>query len=85
MPPPDNGNEHIPFTQLVALDKIDENTYRSKALAFAPAGGNRTYGGHVYMQACYAAAQTVGKEFVLHVRLAILLFIARAALYLTTL
>lgn len=68
MPPPDNGNEKIPFAQLVALEKIEANTYRSKALAFAPAGSNRTYGGHVYMQACYAAAQTVGKDFVLHVR-----------------
>lgn len=70
MPHPDNGNEKIPFAQLVALEKIEANTYRSKALAFAPAGGNRTYGGHVYMQACYAAAQTVGKDFILHVSLA---------------
>lgn len=67
MPPPDNGNQKIPFAQLVAVEKVGENTYRSKALAFAPAGSKRTYGGHVYMQACYAAAQTVGKDFVLHV------------------
>lgn len=67
MPPPDNGNEKIPFTKLIALDKISADTFRSTALAFAPAGGARTYGGHVYMQACYAAAQTVGKDFVLHV------------------
>lgn len=70
MPSLDNGNEKIPFSQLVALDKIEANTFRSKALAFAPAGGQRTYGGHVYMQACYAAAQTVEKGFVLHVGLA---------------
>lgn len=67
MPPPDNGNEYIPFTQLIALEQISRNTYRSKALAFGPAGGNRTYGGHVYMQACYAAAQTVPGDMVLHV------------------
>lgn len=67
MPPPDNGNVKIPFTELVALEKIEAGTYRSKELAFAPAGGNRTYGGHVYMQSCYAASQTVGKDFVLHV------------------
>ena len=67
MPPPDNGNEYIDFVQLIALEKIDANTFRSKALAFGPANGNRTYGGHVYMQACYAAAHTVPKGTVLHV------------------
>lgn len=67
MPPPDNGNEYIPFTQLIALELISPQTFRSKALAFGPAGGNRTYGGHVYMQACYAAAQTVSKDMTLHV------------------
>lgn len=68
MPPPENGNEYIDFTKLVALEKISANVFRSTALAFSPANGNRTYGGHVYMQACYAAAQTVPKGFALHVR-----------------
>ena len=68
MAPPDNGNEYIPFTQLIALEHISSQTYRSKALAFGPmALGTRTYGGHVYMQACYAAAQTVPNDMVLHV------------------
>jgi acyl-CoA thioesterase len=67
MPPPDNGNEYIDFTKLIALEKLGANVFRSKALAFGPANGNRTYGGHVYMQACYAAAQTVPKDMVLHV------------------
>ena len=67
MPPPDNGNEYIDFTKLIALEKLGANVFRSKALAFGPANGNRTYGGHVYMQACYAAAQTVPKDLVLHV------------------
>jgi acyl-CoA thioesterase len=67
MAPPENGNEYIDFTQLIALEKLDDDTYRSKALAFGPANGNRTYGGHVYMQACYAAAQTVPKGMMLHV------------------
>ena len=71
MPPPDNGNEHIPFTQLIALEKLGANTFRSIALAYGPAKGNRTYGGHVYMQACYAAAQTVPKDMVLHVSMAV--------------
>ena len=67
MPPPENGNEYIDFTRLIALEKLGANVFRSTALAFGPAGGNRTYGGHVYMQACYAAAQTVRKDMVLHV------------------
>ena len=67
MPPPDDGNEYIPFADLIALEPISRLTFRSKALAFGPANGNRTYGGHVYMQACYAAAQTVPKDMVLHV------------------
>ncbi|KAK5170269.1 uncharacterized protein LTR77_004855 [Saxophila tyrrhenica] len=66
MAPPENGNEKIDFTKLIALDKLDSTTFRSKALAFGPANGNRTYGGHVYMQACYAAAQTVPKGMALH-------------------
>lgn len=68
MAPPENGNEYIDFTQLIALETLDKDTYRSTALAFGPANGNRTYGGHVYMQACYAAAQTVSKGMMLHVR-----------------
>ena len=67
MAPPENGNEYIDFAKLIALDKIDATTFRSKALAFSPANGNRTYGGHVYMQSCYAAAQTVPKGMALHV------------------
>ena len=67
MAPPENGNEYIPFAQLIELENTGLNTFKSKALAFGPASGNRTYGGHVYMQACYAAAQTVKKDMVLHV------------------
>lgn len=67
MPPPENGNEYIDFTELVALERLSPDKFRSTALAFGPVGGNRTYGGHVYMQACYAAAQTVSKGMVLHV------------------
>ena len=69
MAPPDNGNEYISFTDLMRLDRLRVDVYKSTALAFAPAGGKRTYGGHVYSQACYAASQTVAKNFILHVRL----------------
>lgn len=43
------------FTELVALERLDDSTFRSIHLAFAPAGGDRTYGGHVFMQVCTAA------------------------------
>ncbi|KAK4555025.1 hypothetical protein LTR86_007791 [Recurvomyces mirabilis] len=66
MAPPRNGNEYTDFRDLVALERLDGNTYRSIALAFGPAEGERTYGGHVYMQAAYAASKTVPKGQVLH-------------------
>jgi len=67
MPPPDNGNEYLPFVDMIALEKINPVTYRSKALPFSPGGGGRSYGGHVYAQAVWAAAQTVQPGFVVHV------------------
>ncbi|PNS19303.1 hypothetical protein CAC42_2480 [Sphaceloma murrayae] len=66
MAPPDNGNEYLPFSDMIAVEKINESTYRSKAMPFSPGGGGRAYGGHVYAQAVWAAAQTVGKDFVIH-------------------
>lgn len=69
MPPPHNGNERLPFAQLVQLEKIDSNTFRSVALPFTPRGRPRdgdgknddgvAYGGHVFMQAAWAACRTV--------------------------
>lgn len=67
----DAGNIYLPFRDLMRLEKIDQSTFRSTAKPFCP-GGNHprahgvTYGGHVYAQAAWAAAQTVGKDFVLH-------------------
>lgn len=61
----------------MALEKINSSTYRSVTAAFEPGGGShrpwinghkpRAFGGHVYAQAVYAAAQTVAKGFVVHV------------------
>jgi acyl-CoA thioesterase len=57
------------FAILMALEKVDENTFRSLTAAFEPGGGvferppgmpPRAFGGHVYAQAVWAAAQTVG-------------------------
>ncbi|KAK5687017.1 hypothetical protein LTS10_001154 [Elasticomyces elasticus] len=66
MASPTNGNEYKSFTDLIALERLNANSYRSIALAFGPAEGTRTYGGHVYMQACYAASKTLPKGFTLH-------------------
>lgn len=68
MAPPHDGNEFLPFADMIALEKINDNTYRSKAMPFSPGGSGRAYGGHVYAQAVWAAAQTVKTGFVVHVR-----------------
>ncbi|KAK4968915.1 hypothetical protein LTR42_009194 [Elasticomyces elasticus] len=43
MAPPTNGNEYKSFTDLIALERLNANSYRSIALAFGPAEGTRTY------------------------------------------
>lgn len=68
MAPPHDGNECLPFADMIALEKINDSTYRSIAMPFSPGGGGRAYGGHVYAQAVWAAAQTVKAGFVIHVR-----------------
>ncbi|GIZ39716.1 hypothetical protein CKM354_000308900 [Cercospora kikuchii] len=63
------GNTYLPFAKLIDLEKIDNNTYRSIAPAFAPGGPvgvGRSYGAHVFMQAAWAAAQTVEPGFLVH-------------------
>ncbi|KXT06023.1 hypothetical protein AC578_1437 [Pseudocercospora eumusae] len=63
------GNTYLPFKDLIKLEKIDDRTFRSIALPFAPGGPlgvGRAYGAHVYMQACYAACQTVPTGFLIH-------------------
>ena len=67
--PPHPGNTYLDFAKLIELEKIDERTYRSIAPAFAPGGPvgvGRSYGAHVYMQAAWAASQTVAPGFLLH-------------------
>lgn len=71
MPSIDDGNAYTPFVDLVKLEKINEVTFRSIAQPFAPGGQvnpvKRSYGGHVFAQAAWAACQTVAKGLVLHV------------------
>ncbi|GAB7354168.1 hypothetical protein MBLNU459_g4722t1 [Dothideomycetes sp. NU459] len=66
MAPPHDGNEYLPFVDMLALEKINESTYRSIAMPFSPGESGRAYGGHVYAQAVWAAAQTVSPGFIVH-------------------
>jgi acyl-CoA thioesterase len=66
------GNTYLPFVDLMRLETINDVTFRSTAQPFCPGGthiksAGRAYGGHVYAQAVWAAAQTVPEGFVLHV------------------
>jgi acyl-CoA thioesterase len=58
----------LPFDKVLELDKINDSTYRSIVKVYSPTGAeNGTYGGHVFAQAAWAAAQTVDEGFVIHV------------------
>ena len=62
-------HEVLPFEKVIELEKIDDRTFRSITKAYSPTGGeNGTYGGHVYAQSAWAAAQTVDEGFLIHVR-----------------
>jgi len=75
-----DANGPVSFATLMALEQVDHNSYRSLTAAFEPAGGlfdrpahvpPRAYGGFVYAQAVWAAAQTMEtseQEWVVHVR-----------------
>lgn len=72
MPPPHDGNVYLPFAKLIELKRLDDLTFQSIALPFSPAGElegaiDRTYGGHVYAQAAYAACQTLEKGLLMFV------------------
>lgn len=60
--------EVLPFDKVIELEKISDITFRSITKAYSPTGGqNGTYGGHVYAQSAWAAAQAVKEGFLLHV------------------
>ncbi|KAF4535051.1 Thioesterase/thiol ester dehydrase-isomerase [Lasiodiplodia theobromae] len=61
------------FAELMAVKRLDENTFRSIAKpcpnVTKPINGtmhHTTFGGHVYAQSAWAAAQTVGEGFLIH-------------------
>jgi acyl-CoA thioesterase len=63
------ADKHVlPFDKVIELERIDDTTFRSIVKAYSPTGGeNGTYGGHVFAQAAWAAAQTVKEGFLIHV------------------
>lgn len=82
--PPDENPPELAsprsWVELMALKRLDDTTsssdepekterFRSLAAPFPPGEGTRSFGGHVYAQSAYAAAQTVRNGFVVHVSL----------------
>lgn len=58
----------ISWKQLMALRETGQDTFESLTPAWPPAPFTRTFGGHVYAQAVYAASKTITAGFVVHVR-----------------
>lgn len=56
------------LVELFHLETIDQNTYISTSPSYCPGGYGVAYGGHVYAQAAWAAAQTVAANMIIHVR-----------------
>ncbi|KAI9709512.1 MAG: hypothetical protein M1820_003272 [Bogoriella megaspora] len=54
------------FADQFKLAKVDDRTYQSIAPPFSVKGRTQAYGGHVFAQAAWAAAQTVQLGFVIH-------------------
>ena len=66
----------VSFPKLMEVEETQDGVFQSKTAAFAPGGAllnavetepKRTYGGHVYAQAVWAASHTVQKGMVVHV------------------
>ena len=56
----------ISFKQLMALKALGNDTFESLSSGFPPTAISRTYGGHVYAQAAWAACTTVAKGQYIH-------------------
>jgi acyl-CoA thioesterase len=73
-------DDTITFVDLMALHTLQSEQEAQKFMSLIPAfnaGGGAAYGGHVYAQAVWAAAQTVGEGMIVHVRLPLSVFISR--------
>ncbi|KAJ9659269.1 hypothetical protein H2201_007419 [Coniosporium apollinis] len=62
----ENGNVYATFADLMKLQRVDDHTFKSLTKAFSPGNETTAYGGHVFAQAVWAAAQTVKEGFVVH-------------------
>lgn len=63
------------FIELMALQAVGEDRYMSLSPGWAPSGRGAAYGGIIYALATWAAAQTVGDGFVVHVSLSLFLLL----------
>ena len=73
LPDSDWSRRHQPisFARLIALrsagkDSSGNDIFESLSSGYPPTAVNRTYGGHVYAQAAYAASKTVAKGMWIH-------------------
>lgn len=67
----------ISWKQLMALRETGQDTFESLTPAWPPAPFTRTFGGHVYAQAVYAASKTIDAGFFVHVRSTLQITITR--------
>ncbi|EUC40037.1 hypothetical protein COCMIDRAFT_41565 [Bipolaris oryzae ATCC 44560] len=57
----------LPFDKVLELEQIDESTFRSITRSYSATGRETgSYGGHIFAQAAWAAAQTVKEGFLIH-------------------
>ncbi|RDW57719.1 hypothetical protein BP5796_12520 [Coleophoma crateriformis] len=54
------------FARMIAVRALGSNIFESVSSAYPPTATSRTYGGHVYAQAAYAASKTVAKGMFIH-------------------
>lgn len=60
--------EVVSWQELMSLDDLGNDKYQSRVQPYrASLGGNGAFGGHVYAQSVWAAAQTVEPGFLIHV------------------
>lgn len=59
-------DQRLTFQEIMAVESVGEDRYMSLCPAWAP-NGRAAYGGIVYAQATWAAAQTVEEGLIVHV------------------
>ena len=58
--------EPISFKRMIALKPLGNDVFESLSSGYPPTAISRTYGGHVYAQAAWAASKTVAKGQYIH-------------------